>query len=111
MDRSTGEPDTGNSSPPGRQTAPPHLVEVLGEVPPADTAERDRWASLAGRIEAYREEWGVNPNNSGSDPMTIYSKSQWPALRSSIDVSRRLQNVTLYQPLDRSIDAGHGVEL
>ena len=52
----------------GRQALrdePDHLVNILGH--PGHGLPDDRWASIAGRIEAYRERWRLTPDEIGPD--------------------------------------------
>lgn len=42
-------------------TEPAHVVDLIGPLP-ADATEAEEWIELAGRIEAYREEWSVDPD-------------------------------------------------
>jgi conjugative relaxase-like TrwC/TraI family protein len=40
---------------------PEHLIELLGQ--PGDDLTDERWAALAGRVEAYRERWRLSPHD------------------------------------------------
>ena len=51
--------DLGNAA---VETQPDHLVRLLGPVPD-DPEDRSRWATHAARVEAYREEWGIDPDD------------------------------------------------
>ena len=85
---------------------PAHLVEILGPVPD-DDAGRRRWATLAGRIEAYREEWGVEPDRLHDSPTDGVQYREWAVAVQSIETVQRVGDVSL----ERELDHGLGLEL
>ena len=85
---------------------PAHLVEILGPVPD-DDAGRRRWATLAGRIEAYREEWGVDPDRLHDSPTDGVQYREWAVAVQSIETVQRVGDVSL----ERELDHGLGLEL
>lgn len=46
---------------------PPHVLRLLGP-PPVHTADRERWLTKAGGLEACREQWRVEPDQLGRKP-------------------------------------------
>ena len=57
-------------------TRPDHLVELLGAVPD-DPGALEVWVSRAGRIEAYREEWAVAPEQLRDRPSELCQQRDW----------------------------------
>ncbi len=49
-------------------TQPDHLVRIFGPVPDGSTEAIRLWTSMAGRIEAYREEWEEAAERLGDRP-------------------------------------------
>jgi hypothetical protein len=86
--------------------APRHLVDLLGPVPRVET-DRARWAKLAGRVEAYREEWGIEPERLREPPVDGTQYRHWQAAVKSIDLIRRLDA----PHIDRGLDRGLGIGL
>jgi hypothetical protein len=60
-------------------TQPAHVVELLGAVPLDDPEAMERWVSRAGRIESYREEWGVEPEELRERPVDLCQAQAWEA--------------------------------
>jgi hypothetical protein len=86
---------------------PDHLVQLLGPVPD-DPSGRIQWEARAGRIEAYREQWGVDPDQLMNAPVEGIQHRAWEAagLR-PVEVARQLAEVARSHDLDRSL----GIEL
>ena len=87
-------------------TQPAHLVALLGPIPADDVGE-ERWAARAGRIEAYREQWGVAPDKLRVPPADGVQYREWNVVIHTPDLLDRLQARTV----ERSLDRGHGLEL
>ncbi len=87
-------------------TQPSHVVDIIG-AKPSEPDFGDRWTELAGRIEAYREEWGVEPSRLWERPRDHVRAREWDG---SIQAVRVLAG-QLPRNLDRGIEVGIGVEL
>jgi hypothetical protein len=87
-------------------TAPGHLVALLGPVPD-DLAARQRWANLAGGVEAYREEWDVDPDQVRTVPTDSVQYREWTTAVRSIELIEQMDAIGL----ERSTDRGLGLEL
>jgi conjugative relaxase-like TrwC/TraI family protein len=87
-------------------TQPAHVVDLLGP-PPDDASGRDKWATLAGRVEAYREEWSIPPDELRATPVDGVQYRQWNAAIHSLEIIQRLESVRYERGIDRSI----GIEL
>jgi len=70
---------------------PEHVIGLIGPVPNRDrTTERDGWATLAGRIESYRERWGIDPDYVGVEPDGRGEQHRhWQRLMLAIDDAQR----------------------
>jgi len=96
----------------GRQAAvdqPGHLTQVLGPCPDQHPA-RDRWILTAARIEAYREEWNVEPADLHHAPVDGVQHREWSR---AVDLPRRLEALSRPTPA-RTHDIperGFGIEL
>jgi hypothetical protein len=87
-------------------TAPDHLVELLGPVPRDDNG-RARWTQLAGRVEAYREERGIEPGRLREPPIDGVQYRHWQAAVKSIDLINRLHaSAHIDRGLDRDLSIG-----
>jgi hypothetical protein len=97
-------------------TQPQHLVDLLGPVPDDDTG-RTRWTRAASRIEAYREQWDVDPQDLHQPPVDGVQYRDWAAsVEASIKTSEMLQRLDALQlehGADRSLSADRslGIEL
>jgi conjugative relaxase-like TrwC/TraI family protein len=70
---------------------PEHLVELLGPAP-GDIEGRLRWHARASRIEAYREEWGIEPDELRTSPRDSIQYREWErAGFGALDLARRLE--------------------
>ncbi|MGQ0616143.1 MAG: MobF family relaxase [Acidimicrobiia bacterium] len=90
---------------------PDHLLHLLGPAPD-DPPERARWAQSAGRIEAYREEFGVEAAALGHRPLDGVQHREWDTSVHTIELTNRLDN--LQQPdhsRDLSLEHDLGLEL
>ncbi len=86
-------------------TQPGHVVDLIGAVPTDNPASLQRWTNTAGRIEAYREEWGVAPDQLRERPLDACQARDW-------DVAVHMSEMLARPPaptLDRGVD--HGIEL
>jgi conjugative relaxase-like TrwC/TraI family protein len=97
-------------------TQPQHLVDLLGPVPDDDTG-RTRWTRATSRIEAYREQWGVDPQDLHQPPVDGIQYRDWAAsVEASIktaEMLQRLDALRLERGADRSLSADRslGIEL
>ncbi|MDP8969540.1 MAG: AAA family ATPase, partial [Actinomycetota bacterium] len=87
-------------------TQPSYVVDIVG-AKPSQPDFSDRWTELAGRIEAYREEWGVEPSQLWERPRDHVQAREWDV---SIQAVRVLAG-QLPRNLGRGIEVGIGVEL
>jgi conjugative relaxase-like TrwC/TraI family protein len=86
-------------------TQPDHVVDLIGAVPSDNPASLRRWTNMAGRIEAYREEWGVAPEELRERPLDACQAREWEvAVHTSEMLARPPAPV-----LNRGVD--HGIEL
>ena len=87
--------------------APAHLVRLLGPVPPSEWIEaHEQWTRLAGRVEAYRERWGVDGGRIGAEGSVRGEQARhWQRIELAIDGARR----AIVAPPGRTLEAGHTV--
>ena len=81
---------------------PPHLIDLLGPVPASD-ADRARWCALATRVEAYREEWGVEADELFAAPIDGMQRRQWDAAIHTIGLIERMESLSV-EAQQRSIE-------
>jgi len=89
---------------------PQHLVDLVGSIPDTEP-ERQRWATLAGRVEAYREQWNVAPDDLRQPPVDGVQYREWNTAVHSLEIAERLDRLALERSIDRGIDRGIGIEL
>jgi conjugative relaxase-like TrwC/TraI family protein len=89
---------------------PQRLVDLVGPVPDTEP-ERQRWATLAGRVEAYREQWSVAPDDLRQPPVDGAQYREWNTAVHSLEIAERLDRLALERSIDRGIDRGIGIEL
>jgi conjugative relaxase-like TrwC/TraI family protein len=90
------------------QTQPEHLVRLLGPVPDDEPARTRVWAERAARIEGYREEWGIEPDQLTTSPVDGIQHRHWEAAGfRELELARRLDTPVAERSLDRSL----GIEL
>ncbi|MGQ0615764.1 MAG: MobF family relaxase [Acidimicrobiia bacterium] len=89
---------------------PGHLVELLGHLP-VDDEDRRRWISAAARVEAYREEWSIEPEGLARAPFDGVQQEAWNVSVRSIEISNRLDALAQQSARERGLDRGLGVEL
>ena len=58
-------------------TQPGHVIDLIGAVPSDNPAAVQLWTNMAGRIEAYREEWGVAPQQLRERPLDACQAREW----------------------------------
>jgi AAA domain/UvrD-like helicase C-terminal domain len=87
-------------------TQPDHLVQLIGPVP-EDIAGRERWCRLAGRVEAYREHWGINPKDIRHPPIDGTQHKEWTAAVKTVEMIQRINQPRLDHGLQRDL----GIEL
>jgi hypothetical protein len=88
-------------------TQPDHVVDLIGAVPTDNPASLQRWTNTAGRIEAYREEWGVAPEQLRERPLDVCQARDWEAAVHTA----HLVSEPLVPVLERALDRGIGLEL
>ncbi len=83
---------------------PAHLTAALGSVPVGLDA-RERWQQTAGRIERYRDHYGItDPDRAlGENPQDLRQRSDWRQLRHEIRHGR--------ESITREADRGRELEL
>jgi hypothetical protein len=87
-------------------TRPDHVVELIGEPPAGDPDEVQRWTNLAGRIEAYREEWGVEPDRLAERPLDRCQAQHWDTAIHAAQVLARPTGPALEPSLDHGLELG-----
>jgi len=87
-------------------TQPDHLVQLIGPVPD-DGAGRERWSQLAGRVEAYREHWGIEPEDIRRPPIDGTQYREWNAAVKTAGMIQRINE----PHLDHGLERGLGIEL
>jgi hypothetical protein len=87
-------------------TQPAHIVDLIG-AKPSDTDASRRWTDFAGRIEAYREEWGVEPDQFRQRPLDQVQAREWDASIHAI----RLLSASLTPTIGRGVEVGIGLQL
>src|SRR5205085_2433733 len=76
---------------------PQHLTDLLGPIPDEPDLA-DRWAQHAGRVEAYREEWGIAPDELDTLPRDSVQRVAWSeAVRPALDRQRIEQQLAQRQ--------------
>jgi hypothetical protein len=88
-------------------TQPDHVVDLIGAVPSDDPASLQRWTNMAGRIEAYREEWGVEPERLAERPRDLCQGRAWEA---AVHTAQLLSEPPA-PVAERGLDRGLGLEL
>lgn len=78
---------------------PDHLVELLGPLPD-DAVARTTWTRMAGRVEAYREQWGVEPDELRESPIDGVQYREWSAAVHTVEVLSRLDAPHLERGLE-----------
>jgi len=89
---------------------PDHLIDLLGPVPEDDRA-RAGWTQYASRVEAYREEWNIEPDRLRDPPHDAVQYREWDATVHTIELINRLDNLQHQRGRDRSLEHGLGIEL
>jgi hypothetical protein len=89
---------------------PEHLVDLLGQVP-ADLSDRAQWVREAGRIEAYREEWGIEPDQLHVPPRDHVQHEEWDLAVKTIQILNRLDSLQTEHTLEVGLEQGLGLEL
>ncbi|MBW3615867.1 MAG: AAA family ATPase [Actinobacteria bacterium] len=88
-------------------TQPDHVVDLIGAVPADNPAALLRWANMAGRIEAYREEWGVEPERLAERPRDLCQGRDWEA---AVHTAQLVSEPPV-PVVERGLDRGLGLEL
>jgi conjugative relaxase-like TrwC/TraI family protein len=95
-------------------TQPQHLADLLGPVPDGDTG-RTRWTLAACRIEAYREQWGVDPQDLQQPPVDGVQYRDWAAsvetFMKTAEMLQRLDALQLERGADRSLSADRNLSI
>lgn len=85
---------------------PSHLVKLIGPVPAREPNAVRLWTSMAGRIEAYREEWAVEPNDLGKRPWERHQEEAWQAAVQTAQLLHRVANAAPSRGLDQGMELG-----
>jgi hypothetical protein len=89
-------------------TQPDHIVDILGAPPSTDARGAvGRWMAMAGHIEAYREEWGVEPQRLTERPRDLCQGQAWEA---AVHAAQLLSEPPA-PVVERGLDRGIGLEL
>jgi hypothetical protein len=89
-------------------TQPDHIVDILGAPPSTDARGAvGRWMAMAGHIEAYREEWGVEPQRLTERPRDLCQGRAWEA---AVHAAQLLSEPPA-PVVERGLDRGIGLEL
>lgn len=89
---------------------PSHLTDLLGQLP-TDPEQPSRWISAAAHVEAYREEWLIEPDDLRRPPLDGVQYDAWNVAVRSVEISIRLDAFTHDRSLERGLDRGLGIEL
>jgi hypothetical protein len=87
-------------------TQPDHVVELIGAPPAGDPDEAQHWTNLAGRIEGYREEWGVEPDRLRERPLDRCQAQHWDTAIHTAQVLARPTGPALEPSLDHGLELG-----
>ncbi|MDP9410292.1 MAG: AAA family ATPase [Actinomycetota bacterium] len=87
-------------------TQPSHVVDLIGAVPTDNPASLQRWANTAGRIEAYREEWGVALDQLRERPLDACQAREWEVAVHTSETLARPPARALPNEIDQGIDVG-----
>jgi conjugative relaxase-like TrwC/TraI family protein len=92
------------------ETQPAHLVELLGPAPDHEGPELATWTTRAERIEAYREEWNVDPDELEKRPEDRQQLERWTleigSVQRGLEFDRRVAELELSRA-----DQRFGIEL
>jgi hypothetical protein len=87
-------------------TQPDHVVKLIGAPPAGDPGAHARWATMAGRIEGYREHWSVDPDELPTRPMEPSQAQDWELAIETARVLMPPPAPSLERGLDMGIDLG-----
>jgi hypothetical protein len=87
-------------------TQPDHVVDLIGAVPSDNPASLQRWTNTAGRIEAYREEWGVAPEQLRERPLDACQAREWEVAVHTSEMLARPPAPALERDLDHGMELG-----
>jgi hypothetical protein len=87
-------------------TQPDHVLDLIGAVPTDDPPSLQRWTNMAGRIEAYREEWGADPDRLGERPLDHCQAQHWDTAIHTAQVLARPTGPALERSLDHGLELG-----
>jgi hypothetical protein len=88
---------------------PDHVVDLIGAVATDNPAALQRWTNMAGRIEAYREEWDVEPERLAERPRDL-CQGQGQAWEAAVHAAQLLSEPPA-PVVERGLDRGLGLEL
>ena len=89
-------------------TQPDHIIDILGALPSTDARGAvGRWMAMARHIEAYREEWGVEPERLGERPRDLCQGRAW---EDAVHAAQLLSEPPV-PVLERGPERGFGLEL
>jgi conjugative relaxase-like TrwC/TraI family protein len=89
---------------------PAHLVDLIGDLP-TDADLAASWTTRAGRIEAYREQWGIVDTSLVDQPHDRIQAAHW---ETTVGVELRTRGIEARlttRELERSQDRELGIEL
>ena len=86
-------------------TQPSHLVQLIGPRPATASDAIRQWTNLAGRIEAYREDWSIEPGRLRERPVDPVQQRAWDITVHSAELLARLPAP------GRRVEHGIGIEL
>ena len=88
---------------------PAHVIDLLGPYPDnPDHAER--WAARAARIESYREEWNVEPDQLRTPPADRTQARSWQTDIGTVIDNQRLHTRLAARHLELGRSRGNGIE-
>ena len=89
---------------------PTHLVDLLGNLP-ADADLAASWTTRAGRIEAYREQWGIAESSVCERPSDRVQAADWEMTVGGELRTMAIESRLTTRELERSPGRELGIEL
>ncbi len=85
-------------------TQPDHIVALIGPVPTSTPETTRLWTRMAGRIEAYREEWAVAPERLRNRPRDACQEQAWEAAVHTANLLARVGTPVLERRLGQGME-------
>jgi hypothetical protein len=82
------------------------VVDLIGPVPTNNPDGLTFWTNTAARIEAYREEWGVQPERLRERPLDSCQGRAWDEAVRTAAILARPPARNLDRGLDRGMELG-----